>query len=125
MTDKKAEATTLEPVTVTVIGTKADDIPTSGTVAVTPKASQPNLIVNAVTPLVAIAIRCINVYVGTLLGILSGAMTTDVIPSADFAELFVKCAGLAVAGTVVLTLKDVGTVLSGLEKKYPLLTGSI
>lgn len=116
------------PVAVTIIGTSTGDgplVPATGTIAKTPGAHQPDLIVTVVTPLMAIVIRFANVYIGSLAGILAGAMASDVIPAADFVHLFRACAGLALGGAVLLSLKDVATVLTGLEKKFPLLTGSV
>jgi hypothetical protein len=121
----KPVAAAMAPVPVTIIGTMADTIPSSGTIAVTPGAQQPNLVVRAITPLVAILIRFVNVYLGMVVGLLGTAATSNAITAPDFGHLLLKCAGLAVGGSVVLLLKDVVTVLGNLERKYPLATGSI
>ncbi len=115
----------LPPVAVTVIGTKSDAIPADGTVATVASAQAPNLLVTTVTPFIAIAIRFANVYIGLVIGLLGTAMTSNAITAPDFLHLLLKCMGLAVGGSVVLLLKDIGTVLSGLEKTHPLATGSI
>ena len=116
----------LPPVAVTIIGTgDGQVVPATGTIATTPGPSQPNLLVTVVTPLMAIVIRFVNVYVGMLVGLLGAAMTSNALPAPDFGHLVLKCASLAIGGAVVLSLKDVITVLGGLERKYPLLTGSV
>lgn len=122
---EKTIPTTIEPVTVTVISGTADGAPIpSGTVVPTPD-HQPNLIVKVVTPIAAIVVRFINTFLTALLGILMGAMTSDVIEASDFVHLVYKCAGLAVAGAGVGLIKDLITVFGKLEGKYPLATGSI
>jgi hypothetical protein len=112
----------MPPVPVTVIGT--GDGLVKGTKATTP-ADQPNLVVNVVQPVVALLVRFLNVYIGSLVGLLAAGMTSNAIPAADFWHLFLKCASLAVAGAVVLSLKDIVTVTAKLEQKFPLLTGSV
>lgn len=121
----KTETTVVPPVTVTVIGTDAAGAPlTTGTQATTPD-HQPNLIVQVVNPLVAVALRFLNVYLGNLVGLVTAGMTSNAIPAQDFGHLVAKCAGLAVAGAVVLSMKDILTVFSGLEKRWPLASGSV
>lgn len=116
----------IEPVLVTLIGTKNDVIPTTGTVALTPGAGQPNIVVQRIiTPLVAIGVRFANTFLTALLGILTGAMATNVIQASDFLHLVYKCAGLAVAGAGMGLIKDLVTVFGKLEQQNPLLTGSI
>jgi len=110
---------------VTVIGMDDGSRLPSGVTAETPGAHQPNLIVSVVGPTMAISIRFVNVFLTSLLGILTGAMATDVIPADDFFTLAYKCAGLSVAGAVVGLIKDLITVFGRLEQKNPLLTGSV
>ena len=120
----KAVTTTevMPPVPITVIGTGEGLV--SGTKATTPP-DQPNLVVNVVQPVIALLVRAVNVYVGSLVGLLAAAVPTDAIAAPDFWHLFLKCAGLAIAGTVVLMLKDIVTITAKLEQKFPLLTGSV
>jgi hypothetical protein len=120
----KAVTTTevMPPVPITVIGTGEGLV--SGTKATTPP-DQPNLVVNVVQPVIALLVRAVNVYVGSLVGLLAAAIPTNAIPAPDFGHLLLKCAGLAVAGTVVLMLKDIVTITAKLEQKFPLLTGSV
>jgi len=125
MTDEKSITTSIPPVPVTVIGTgDGKEIPANGVVAVTPD-SQPNLAVIVVTPVVAMLIRFLNVYIGTVVGLLGAAMTSNAISAPDFFHLVLKCAGLAFSGAAFLALKDLLTIGARLERKYPLLTGSV
>jgi len=112
----------MSPVPVTVIGT--GDGLVKGTKATTPP-DQPNIIVNVVQPIVALFVRFANVYIGNLVGLLAAGMTSNAIPATDFWHLVLKCASLAIAGAVVLSLKDIVTVTAKLEQKFPLLTGSV
>lgn len=115
----------VEPVQVAVIGTGDGAHLPTGTEAITPGPNQPNVVVNVVTPLFAIFVRFMNVFLPVFLGVLTGAMATDVIPANDFLHLALRCASLSVAGASVSALKDIITIFARLEQKYPLLTGSI
>lgn len=122
---KSTQSRAVEPVVVSVIGTGDGSKLPSGTVATTPGAHEPNIVVRVVTPILALAIRFVNVYIGSLVGILGAAMTSNIIPAHDFYHLLLKCAGLAVAGSVILLLKDIVTVFGGLEKRFPIASGSV
>lgn len=119
--------TTITPLVVTMVGTGTGDggapIPT-GTTAVTPD-HQPNLIVQVISPLVAVLVRFANAYVTTLVGLVTVGLTTDALPAADFGALVWRCASLSLAGPAVSGAKDIITILGGLEKKFPLLTGNV
>lgn len=123
--EKKTDGNVLEPVKVTVIGTQQDDIPANGTLATTPKSTQPNLIVIAVQPIVAILVRFANSYLTMLVGLVTAGMATNIIPAGDFADLVLSCAKLSLAGAGLGFLKDLVTVFGRLENKFPLLTGSV
>lgn len=120
--DNKAVTEIKPPVPVTIIGTGDGLVP--GTKAITPH-DQPNIVVNVVQPIVALFFRFVNVYIGNVVGLLAVGMTSSELPAADFGHLLLKCMGLAIAGSVVLLLKDVVTISQKLEQKYPLLTGSV
>lgn len=123
--DIKTEVTGIPPLPVTLIDTAHLGSPlTNPTVAVTPD-HQPDIAVTLVQPLVAIGIRFVNTFLTSLLGILTGALATDVITASDFTHLLYKCAGLSVAGAIIGLIKDLITVFGKLEGKYPLATGSI
>lgn len=115
----------IEPVSVAIIGTGNGGLPATGTVATTPGSHNPNLIVTVVSPIVALLVRFLNVYLGNLVGLVTAGVTSNAIPAQDFLHLVEKCAGLAVAGAVILSLKDIVTIFAGLEKKFPLGSGSV
>lgn len=121
----------IEPVTVAVVGDKAADNIPSGTIAVTPN-SLPNVVVKVVSPLVAVLIRFLNLYLSTLIGILTlrmvpagDNMVVQTIQAIDFYHLIVTAGSIAFAPAIFGFLKDCITILTGLEKKYPLSTGSV
>jgi len=123
------EKTTLsrpvEPVTVAIIGTGDGGKLPTGTEAVTPGQHAPNIVVQVVGPLLAITIRFVNAYLTAISGLILAGMATQIIPARDFVDLVWKCAGLSVAGAGLEQIKDLITVFGGLEKKFPLATGSV
>lgn len=124
---KPSLSTPIEPVQVTIIGTGdgGNAAPLqSGTVGVTAD-HMPNIVVTVIQPIAAVLVRSINFYIWMVVGLLGTAMTSDVITAPDFGHLLLKCMGMAVGGTVVVTLKNIATIFTGLEKKFPLATGSV
>ncbi len=122
-TDDKIVSEVLPPVSVTVVGT--GDGLVKGTKATTPH-DQPNIILNVVQPLVAVAVRFGNDFCVSLAGSLAaGGMTASVIPHGDFAQMVKPAIILAACIAGVGLVKNLGTVFMGLEKKFPLLTGSV
>lgn len=122
---KTTESRPVEPVTVAIIGTGDGGKLPNGSIATTEGTHEPNLIVQVITPVMAILVRLVNTYITILVGLVAAGMTSNVIPAADFGHLVLKCAGLAVAGAAFGFLKDLVTVFGRLETKYPLLTGSV
>lgn len=118
--------TTIEPLPVTVIGVRTADSGApiaDGQIVQTPD-HQPNLVVKVVRPVVAIAIRAAFIFVKTLLGglgLTTGAQVTGAIPWATWHLALVFA--LTAAGVEVLW--SLVTVLGDLEKRHPLLTGSV
>ncbi len=122
---EKTETIPIPPLSVAIVGGTGAGAPIpSGTVVATPD-HQPNIVVQVVTPIAAIVVRFINAFLTALLGIIMGAMATNVIQANDFVHLVYKCAGLSVAGAGIGLIKDLITVFGRLEGKYPLATGSI
>ncbi len=124
----------LEPVKVTMIGTGTGDgtgtyaapMPT-GTVAVTSSEKQPNIVVQVVAPVVAIAVRFGYLFLTTFVGLLTAAgigVEAHALP-VPFQQVFDTSlmSALVVGGMGVL--KDAAFIFSGLEKKFPLGTGSV
>lgn len=128
MSPDDPKMTPIEPIRVALIGTDTgtgDGSPMrSGQVLVTPD-HQPNLVIRVVTPIVALSIRFANAYLTALVGLVLAGMTTDALGTQDFTHLVVKCASLSLAGPAVALAKDLITILSGLERKFPLATGSV
>ena len=116
----------MDPVHVAMIGTGDGGIE-NGVTAHTP-AYSPNVIIRVVTPLVAVVIRFVNLYLVTLVGLIGAAMTplgNEVLPSHDFVALVKTCADLSLGAAGFGFLKDLVTVFGKLEGKFPLLTGSV
>lgn len=118
----------IQPMVATVVGTSGGLA--DGTVATTPHQDQPNVVIRVVTPLMAILVRFANNYVGSLLGLISlgtaGKMGLDsLIPPMDFLTLLRLSLVSALIPPIYPLLKDCITVLGGLERKFPLLTGSV
>lgn len=124
----EAQATSIPPVTVTVIGTGDGAVPIpSGTVLQTPD-HQPNVIYESIQPIVAIAVRFANLFLTTFVGLVVAAMTPvggKLLYTSDFFHLVVVCASLALPGAAIGFFKDLVTIFGKLEQKYPLATGSI
>ncbi len=112
----------IKPVTVNVIGTGTGDggSPlTSGTVGQTPD-HQPNLTVRVIKPIVALLARAGNVFFVTLSGLV-GAQAVGLITPLSFKAMVIT----SLATTGVGAIKDFATLFSGLERKFPLATGSV
>lgn len=130
--EKLAAPQAIAPVTVTMIagpgtGTGDGGVPmTSGTVGHT-SGDQPNVVVQVVTPLMAIGVRFINLFLTTFVGLLTaagiGVGTTEV--HVGFQIIFQTSAWTALVVAGMGSLKDLVTIFSGLEKKFPLASGSV
>lgn len=113
----------LNPVPVTVIDAGAVKNLEGGVIQTPPGG--PNIILNIVSPLVAILVRFAHSYVTMLGGLLAAGMTTDVLPVTEFVDLFWLSAKLSFAGAAVSSIKDIVTILGKLEGKYPLISGGV
>lgn len=125
---KVTQSRPVETVTVAVLGTGDSSHLPSGTVAVTPGAHQPNVIVEVITPLVAILVRFGYTFGTALVGLVTAGITpagSKLLYTSDFYHLVLTCASLAVPVAGLGLLKDLTTVFSGLEKKFPLASGSV
>jgi hypothetical protein len=122
----KVDTAPIPPVEVTVIGNPSSGAPIpSGSVIPTPD-HQPNIVYNVVTPIVAIVVRFLNTFCISLAGLLGGGgLTQKLLPHADITSLVWSSVTLSACIAGVGLLKDCGTVFSGLEKKFPLATGSV
>lgn len=130
MTDLENKTTPLPPIAITLVGTGDGGGIPQGTVAQTPHGI-PNVVVNLVSPALAIAIRFVNFYLTTLIGLVPAALTPkgaevmDALGAKDFFQVLVACGSIAVAPATLNLLKDLVTLFGDLEKKHPILTGNI
>lgn len=122
----KVETQPIAPVPVTIIGTGDGQSPSlAGTIATTP-GQQPNLLVNVVTPFMAIAVRFGNGFCVAFVGALTaGGLGQTVMPHGSLIDIIKPSVILALSIAGVGLIKDCATVFSGLEKKFPLASGSV
>lgn len=111
---------------VTVIGVRTPDSGApivNGQVIQTPD-SQPNLVVRVISPLVAVFVRAAKVFINTLLGglgLTGVSAATGTLPWASWEA----AAATAASAAFVSILLNATTILGDLEKRFPLLTGSV
>lgn len=121
--DKMTESRPVDTVKVSVIGTGDASKLESGMVAVTPGANQPNLVMQVFSPVVAVAIRFGYDWVKAFLGTaVVGKMAEGGVPNLNVLQAAILSATVI---ALIGLLYNLATVFSGLEKKYPLLTGSV
>ena len=83
-------------------------------------------VADAVSPLVAIFIRSLRVFVQVTLALLSAkgvGLAGDTLPAHQFGHLLRDCMGLALGAAVVCALQNSGELLAKLDQKYPLFRG--
>lgn len=126
--DMKTVIEPITPVTLTVIGGTGDGgAPLTGGLTIKTPDHMPNILIKAITPLMAVAIRFVNVYGTTFIGMLTAGMTplgSTVFPKTFFG-IVLTSAALALPGALVSLAKDILTIFGKLENKHPLLTGSV
>lgn len=124
----------IQPLPITLIGVREDDTGApivDGQVIVTP-ANQPNLVANVVPVAVALLIRTAFVYATSFMGFLTMVMVPagdnpvlKAMHAMEFAQLAYTAAGIAIAPAGYEFGKSVLTILGRLERRFPLLTGSV
>jgi len=121
----------IPPVVVTMVGNGTGDgnkgAPlTTGTEGKTPD-HQPNIVLNIIPPMTAVLVRGFNMFMTVFLALTGlgnlahAAIGGEALPQINF-RTATTFAGLAALGEMG---KSVLTITTGLEKKYPLGTGSI
>jgi len=105
------------PVPVTVIGGTGNGAIVQGTTGITP-SGVPNVVIQVVSPLVAVFVRFMYAFLTTL----SGAITANIF--LHYGDLKTQVI-IAAAGAAAGSVKDFATIFSGLEKKFPLASGSV
>lgn len=113
-----------DPVTISIVGTGTGDgggvAPTpSGTVA-TVEGTQPNLIINVITPVMAILVRFAKTFLVTFVGML-GADGINLVDVGGLGPMVL----VSLSASVVDLGKNLITVFGRLEGKFPISTGSI
>jgi hypothetical protein len=124
------ESAPVPPVQTTVvgIGTASPQFLPTGTVATTPGAAQPNIIINVVGPLIALTSRFLNLFGVTFLGLITAAYSPaggKLLYTGDFFHMVVTCANLSLPVATLGLVKNLVTIFAQLEQKYPLLTGKV
>src|SRR5688572_18266088 len=94
--------------------------------AVTP-GSQPNVIVQVIGPVTAVAVRFAHLFGLTWLALMTtgGVTGQDILPWLDLQELATKSAYAAAITAGIGGAKDVVTLLGKLEQRFPFLSGSV
>lgn len=119
----------IDPIQVAIIGSTSNGTGnggapmTTGTVGSTPD-HQPNLVVTVITPLTAIMVRFINLYLISLSGLVT-AGGFGLLPLGDFSHALKTAAEAALVPAIIGLVKDTATIFSNLEKRFPLATGAI
>lgn len=126
--EETKEAEGIEPIKVAIIAAgpqgPGTSLPSNGTVLPTPGSQQPNVIVQVVSPIMVLLIRFITAYLTNLTGLISAGLTPaggKLLYTSDFYHLVLTCASLALAGPGLGLLRDLLTIFSKLEAKYPLI----
>lgn len=108
------------PITVTTIQREG----TPQTMNASTPAYQPNVIVQAVTPLASILVRSLRVFLQTMLGLMTaGTVAPTSLNAHSFWELVIKCASLSVAAAGICALQNFVELLGRLDQKFPLWRG--
>jgi hypothetical protein len=120
MTDEKTtQSRTVEPVTVTVIGTGDGSRLSSGTQATTPGAHMPNVVIQVVTPIAMMLVKGTKAFMVSWLAIMPVAGVTGIIPVHSFLELAAKAAGLSIGVGILAVGNAFVEILTKLDQKFP------
>ena len=94
--------------------------------ATTP-GTQPNLLINVITPVMAITVRFVRMYLTTFLGLMTfyGVGGDKIFGVPDMVSMIKLAAWASLSTSGLDLIKNVITVFGRLEGKYPLSTGSI
>lgn len=109
----------MEPMNVVV--TKRTDTIDKNTTAITPKADDPNLILQPMNQLAIVGVRAGRVYLQSLLGVMTmGGLGVDagLLPN-DLATLFLRSAQLAVGPAIFSILTNATELLARIDESFP------
>ena len=110
------------PITVLAIGTGTGDGRAPTTQMVTTSLHQKDVVLKFVTPLAAITISFVWMFLTVLVTVITAAgVAPDMIPFADFRQLLEKASSVALTGACLNLLKDLLTLFTDLKNRFPLL----
>lgn len=118
-TEKTTQSRPVEPMQVTIIGTGDGSRLPTGTEAKTEGEHQPNVVMNVVTPIMAMLVRGTKAFMVSWLGIMPVAGMTGIIPFTTFWDLTIKAAGLSVGVGVMASGNMFLEILTKLDQKFP------
>lgn len=87
----------------------------------TTPAGNPNITATVITPLVAITVSAIAVFLATLVATVTAGGTTNIIAFHGFADLLAKGAVVAGIAASLDALKNAAALFTKLREKFPLL----
>ena len=111
----------MDSIKVSTIGNTGD----GKQITVVTDGNDPNYVVSIFTPVAALVIRYIHIWLTVFSALLAAGMTTDLLPARDFLTLCETCAKLSISGATVDLIKNLITIFGKLEGKYPIVTGSV
>ncbi len=103
----------------------------SGTIAQTPGAHVPNVFVKSVTPSIALAVRFGNTFLTAWVGFVTAAPLIAKITGMelfefnDLKDLVLRSTIAALCPSIIGFAKDLTTIFSRLENKFPIATGNV
>ena len=120
---KITPATPSEPVHAFVIGTGTGDGGPTKQLIETPEG-QRNVLVSYITPLGALIVSFLYMFLNSFVTTLSAGGMTDIIQFATFAELAQKAGVVALIAALLNLAKDLLLIFTALKQKYPILGAS-
>jgi hypothetical protein len=87
----------------------------------TTAAGLPNITATVVTPIVAIAVSAISIFLATLVATVTAGGTTNIIEFHGFVDLLAKGAVLGGIAAIIDALKNAAALFTKLREKFPLL----
>jgi len=82
---------------------------------------QPNIVTTFISPILALTVRFIKTFLTSMVGLITAGGPTGAIPASDFAHLVTKVAGLSLSVAVIDLLRNIVTLSTNWENKFPLL----
>jgi len=126
MSDPGTPPVTMEAVTIIGTGTGDGSPLKTGDVAQTPD-HLPNLVIRVISPVIAIVVRAVVAFLTAATGVLTAAGLGGgkIFGAIDLHGILVLAGWVGVCAAIPITGKNLLTIFLGLEKKFPLWTGTI